>query len=840
MCSSDLQAIDPQQRPAQVAPRAREVRHSPDGLGAGEAARPPSPGRRELPEPVRVVKPDTMALVDEPSVRVEESRLLWFTIITELLLNLVLSLRFSTDYIDNLKGLISNRNVVTRKGANKVAAICTATQELHLTLQLALLTAVVRHIISDRVSLQILLQGISLIIHFKIRMSFSGGFVPFKPGSAGAVRPAAVNQPAGARSPALTPTELNGKPIIDKLEQQATKDLQQMLKAGNLSQVFHFAGAVFEQRQNDRSRGSASITDDGLKHTITFEVATGTRTALALEIFPAIDPNINIHDLARSTTVEEPLPTTTGAVNCTTRVTVRNIVITPPLANFIANGGPSVANVPDTVYFCDIADAFSVRYLIPAEGRPTIAALYLLFAGNVSQIQGVLYQRYLQLMNDHGVAAQARGVRLGDVAFRGDDRRLTKLRGEEILHLDIVCATSRDVNILVQSGMLYTLQFCKPPTKPIVLQLQLPTRDASTDQLNADLWERKKQDAIRTAQQCTPPLAHVAAYTAPLTVEYTSVKARRGATTADMESAFEEAVGGLVSGCLGVHVPMTPDGRPEHNSVTYFLGDKDPDRKMSKAVKSMLLEGIAPPDHHSIRSIVIRNSKKTIYKDLSAVNLSPATMPFAEALQALRCGMGNRGVTYVIPQTTAAGGALPFSTDITTPEMQLTDLDPLTGTTLAVRDIRELFPSRLPQPSLNVVCEALRTLSDSDVIQIYGTNLNQQLVYAIAPTVADQYVGQVATGASGAGGGAGGAEGAGAGGGPRSGGGTGGASGTGRSSSGRPGGQRNSGAGASAGSAGPSAGAGAALATGGGTGSIASGSGPSSVTSGSLTGGCVD
>ena len=491
------QASGPQLRPDQGAPPPQEIRYPPGGFEFGEAARLLRPRRRELPEPVRVVKPETMALIDEQPVRVEESNLLWFAIITELLLNLVLSLRFSSDYIDNLKGLISNRNVVTRKGANRVAAICTATQELQLTLQLALLTAVVRQILSYRVSLQILLQGISLLIHFKIRMSFSGGFVPFKPGNAGAARPAVVSQPAGASNPALTHTEISGKIIVDKLEQQAKKQLSELLKDGRITTTYYFAGTALELRKDDRSRGSASLRNDGLTRNITFTVATGTTTVQILGYLAAIDPNMNIGDIARHTTVEEPLPTTTGAVGRTTRGTVRGILITPLLESFIDNGGPSVANVPDMMYFGDVADAFSVRYLIPAEGRPTIAALYLLFAGNVSHIQSVLYQRYLQLLNDHGIAVQARGVRLGDVAFRGDDRRLTKLQGDEIPHLDVLCATSQDVNKLVRSGMAFTLQFVKPPAKPIVLQLQLPKRDEGTDQLNADLWDRKKQDADR-------------------------------------------------------------------------------------------------------------------------------------------------------------------------------------------------------------------------------------------------------------------------------------------------------------------------------------------------------
>ena len=396
---------------------------------------------------------------------------------------------------------------------------------------------------------------------------------------------------------------------------------------------------------------------------------------------------------------------------------------------------------------------------------------------------------------------------------------------DEIPHLDVLCATSQDVNKLVRSGMAFTLQFVKPPAKPIVLQLQLPKRDEGTDQLNADLWDRKKQDAIRTAQQCTPPLAHVAAYTVPLTVDHTSGKERKGANTAEMESAFEQAVGGLVSGCLGVHVPMTPGGRPEYNSVTFFVGDKDPDRKMSKAVRDMLLAGIAMPDHPSVCKLRVQNPKRTTYKDLSGVNPAPAAMPFAEALQALKRGMGNRGVTYVIPQATAAGDALPFSPDSTTPEMPLTDLPPLAGTTPSVQDIRELFPGSSPQPSLNAVCEALRTLSDSDMVQIYG--LSQQPVYAIAPTVADGYARQAAMGAGGPGGGAGGAGGAGAGGGPGTGSGAGGASGTGQSGGkGRPRGQQSSSAGAATGAAGSSPGASAALAARGGAGSIASSRAP--------------
>ena len=110
---------------------------------------------RQPPDPVRVVKSETM-VSDRPSVRLEEPNLLLLSILAELLLVLVLSLRFSSGYIGNLQLLISDRNVVTRKGANKVAAICTATRHLLVGLQLALITAFVRQFFHDFVACQLI------------------------------------------------------------------------------------------------------------------------------------------------------------------------------------------------------------------------------------------------------------------------------------------------------------------------------------------------------------------------------------------------------------------------------------------------------------------------------------------------------------------------------------------------------------------------------------------------------------------------------------------------------------------------------------------------------------
>ena len=146
-----------------------------------------------------------------------------------------------------------------------------------------------------------------------------------------------------------------------------------------------------------------------------------------------------------------------------------------------------------------------------------------------------------------------------------------------------------------------------------------------------------------------PPLNYTSTFTASLTVEYTSPAARKNITTADAEEALAAAVGGLVSGCLDVHVNMLAAGKPDYNEVTFYLGDPTSANNMSKQVIKLLLDGICSTGNPHFLRVKVKNANRTTTcRGLAAVSPPTTEMTLDETIQAMKRGLGERGVTYEI------------------------------------------------------------------------------------------------------------------------------------------------------------------------------------------------
>ena len=195
-------------------------------LMSSDPAGAPAKTNGHIPEvQPRLVKAGGMHLSISASTELEQATPLWPFVVLEFVLLSVLSLRISHCSIENLERFFSNRNLVTRKGANKYEYFCKAIRSHQVAFQIASIYWLLRLYILERGFSIRLVQAASWTVLILVYMSYSGKPTRFNPGKTSNQNTATNSPPGISGNAALDQVRSAGKQMLQAMDAEARTKL---------------------------------------------------------------------------------------------------------------------------------------------------------------------------------------------------------------------------------------------------------------------------------------------------------------------------------------------------------------------------------------------------------------------------------------------------------------------------------------------------------------------------------------------------------------------------------------------------------------------------------------
>lgn len=266
-----------------------------------------------------------------------------------------------------------------------------------------------------------------------------------------------------------------------------------------------------------------------------------------------------------------------------------------------------------------------------------------------------------------------------------------------------------------------------------------PWESAQSTQAINDVWTAQKEAEARArAAGCVPPRPTLSRVEVRFKVSV-APKADLRKPLDSMEKIYLHAMGGIALGIAAVQLFADSSGyvNPQGRGYVWVCDLAGDERHLCKAFVDRLKQGMAAISTEALTTIGCRGNPSIVpCVDQGGHALTEQTA----ANIILRALPANPNRLFVLSNRIEGNLPLPWERISRSQEFPLSSLGPLYATTPEACDLRTLFPSSDPQPTVNLLCAVLNSLVDSRVVNMYDEVLESREVKIIRAATADAWL----------------------------------------------------------------------------------------------------
>jgi len=267
----------------------------------------------------------------------------------------------------------------------------------------------------------------------------------------------------------------------------------------------------------------------------------------------------------------------------------------------------------------------------------------------------------------------------------------------------------------------------------------VPWESAQATQSVNDVWTAQKEAEARArAAECVPPRPALSRVEVRFKVSV-ATKADLRKPLDCMEKIYLHAMGGIALGIAAVQLFADPSGNvnPQCRCYIWVCDLAEGERHLCKAFVDRLKQGMAAISTEALTTIGCRGTPSVVscadqgehaLTEQTAGNIILRSLP------------ANLNRLFVLSNRIESNLPLPWERISGSQEFPLSSLGPMYATTPEACDIRTLFPSSDPQPTVNLLCAVLNSLVDSQVVNMYDEVLEGREVKIIRTATSDAWL----------------------------------------------------------------------------------------------------
>jgi hypothetical protein len=265
---------------------------------------------------------------------------------------------------------------------------------------------------------------------------------------------------------------------------------------------------------------------------------------------------------------------------------------------------------------------------------------------------------------------------------------------------------------------------------------------ASQEQVRLESASRtleKEAQARMLATQKTPQLSDLSRVHVRLQVTVVPGAGIRKVPLAKLETIVAKSLGGEDHGVLAVMLNADASGQAHLNGeCTVWVGDiGGRGRPLCKSLEKRLQEGTAAVYDDTFEKLACRGKvQRYELQDRVDVPLSAEQV----ALTIRRALPELRNKSIVLSAKLRNGRPTPWSTATASSDISLDELGPKIAVAADICDVRDIVPSGAQSPTLQLLCSALRILTDEGTLSIYRDTLEGRDVMVFRSAVHDDWV----------------------------------------------------------------------------------------------------